>query len=58
MTPLEEIVLTASAVSLGLWSLSHIASESATQGQKQGLHKKMMDIKYFHWLWLQKDFAF
>ena len=58
MTPLEEMVLTASAVSLGLWSQSHIGSESATQGQEQGVHKKMINIKHFHWRWLQKDFAF
>lgn len=48
----------ASAVSLGLWSQSHIGSESAIQGQKQGLHKKMMDLIHFHCLCLKKDFAF
>lgn len=59
MTPLEERgSRTASAVALGLCSQSHTGSESAAQGQEQGVCKKMMDIKPFDWLWLQKGFAF
>lgn len=58
VAPLEEMALTVSAVSLALWSESHMGSESATQGQEQALHKKIIDIKHFPWLWMQRDFAF
>lgn len=58
MTSLEEIVVIASKVSLGLLSQSHISSESITEGQEQGVHNKIMDIINFHWLWFQKDFVF
>lgn len=58
MTPLEEMVLTVSEVFLALWSKSHIGSGSAIQGQEQRVHKKIMDIKHFPCLCMQRDFAF
>lgn len=58
MTPPEEMALTVSAASLALWSQSHAGSGSVIQGQEQRVQKKIMDIKHYPWLWMQRDFVF